>query len=101
MSTIVQNNEAASRFEIHVDEELAGFLEYERQDGLWALPYTRILDRFGGRGLGHELVTAALRDIAGQEGQVLPICPFVPRVIAEHPEFIKLVPQDSRARYGL
>ncbi|WP_208006799.1 GNAT family N-acetyltransferase [Aeromicrobium phragmitis] len=100
MSTNIQQNEAASRFEIHVDDELAGFADYERRGDVWEIPYTRVFDHFGGRGLGHELVVATLTSIAEQGGQVLPTCPFVPRVIADHPEFIDLVPEDRRARYG-
>lgn len=101
MSTTVQHNEAASRFEIHVDGELAGFADYERRGDVWEIPYTRIFDRFGGRGLGHELVVATLSSIAEQGGRVIPTCPFVPRVIADHREYVDLVPEERRARYGL
>ncbi|RQN02799.1 N-acetyltransferase [Aeromicrobium camelliae] len=100
VSTTVQQNEAASRFEIHVDGELAGFADYDRRGDVWEIPYTRVFDRFGGRGLGHELVVATLSSIAAQGGQVLPTCPFVPLVIAEHPEYVALVPEERRARYG-
>jgi hypothetical protein len=32
---------------------------------------------------------------------VLPYCPFVPKVIRDHPEFLELVPADRRADFDL
>lgn len=97
----VTDNHDAGRFELHVDGELAGYVNYQREGDRWSLPHTRILDRFGGRGLGHELVVGTLNQIAGAGGEVLPLCPFIPRVMNEHPEFIALVPAERRAEFGL
>jgi predicted GNAT family acetyltransferase len=101
MTTTVADNPASSRFEITVDGDLAGFLDYRRDGDEYALPHTRILPEFGGRGLGTELVTGALREIAARGGTALPYCPFVPKVIRDHPEFLDLVPEDQRAKFEL
>src|ERR1044071_2016029 len=99
MGTSVTDNAAASRFEITVDGELAGYLDYREHQGEYALPHTRVLTQFEGRGIGSELVVAALRAIGERGGTVLPYCPFVPKVIRDHPELMELVPEDQRSAF--
>jgi predicted GNAT family acetyltransferase len=101
MTTVVKDNPRASRFEIVVDGELAGYVDYREHEGEYALPHTRVLPEFGGRGIGTELVVGALEQIAERDGTVLPYCPFVPKVIQDHPRFLDLVPSDQRATFGL
>ena len=101
MTTTVADNPDSSRFEITVDGELAGFLDYRKDGDEYALPHTRIYPQFGGRGLGTELVTGALDQIAERGGTVLPYCPFVPKVIRDHPDYVELVPKDQRDTFGL
>jgi predicted GNAT family acetyltransferase len=101
MTSTVQDNPTSSRFEITVDGELAGFVDYRKDGDEYALPHTRIFTQFEGQGLGSTLVSGALSEIAHRGGTVLPYCPFVPKVIRDHPEFVKLVPEDQRATFGL
>ena len=101
MTSTVADNPASSRFEITVDGELAGVVDYRRDGDEYALPHTRIYPQFGGRGLGTALVTGALGEIAERGGTVLPYCPFVPKVIRDHPEYLELVPKDQRDTFGL
>ena len=101
MTTTVTDNPASSRFEITVDGELAGFLDYRKDGDEYALPHTRIYTQFEGHGLGSELVSGALSEIAARGGTVLPYCPFVPKVIRDNPEFVELVPKDQRETFGL
>lgn len=101
MTTSVQDNPADSRFEITVDGELAGFVDYRKDGDEYALPHTRIFTAYEGRGLGGQLVSGALSEIASRGGTVLPYCPFVPKVIRDNAEFLELVPEDQRATFGL
>ena len=101
MTTTVADNPASSRFELTVDGELAGFVDYRRDGDEYAIPHTRIYTQYEGRGLGSELVSEALNEIAARGGTVLPYCPFVPKVIRDHPEFVALVPEDKRDMFGL
>jgi predicted GNAT family acetyltransferase len=101
MRTIVQDNPDSSRFEITVDGELAGFVDYRKDGDEYALPHTRIFTAYEGRGLGGELVRGALETIQERGGTVLPYCPFVPKVIRDNPEFLPLVPEGQRATFGL
>lgn len=101
MTTTVQDNPTDSRFEIMVEGELAGYVDYRRDGQEYALPHTRVFTQFEGRGLGGQLISGALAEIAARGGTVLPFCPFVPKVIRDNPEYLELVPEDQREMFGL
>lgn len=101
MTTTVQDNPGASRFEITVDGELAGFVDYRKDGNEYALPHTRVFTEFEGKGVGSELIRGALTEIASRGGTALPYCPFVPKVIRDNPEFLELVPENQRATFDL
>lgn len=90
-----------ARFEILVDDDVAGFTEYRRRPGAIAFIHTETDPRFEGRGLGSELIRAALSDARARRLAVLPFCPFVRGYIARHTEDLDLVPEDMRARFDL
>ena len=98
----VTDNPTPSRFELTDDDgTLIGYLDYRRHENEYALPHTKIDPRFEGRGHGATLVCGALDEIAVRGGTVLPYCPFVPKVIRDHPRFVALVPEAQRAAFGL
>ena len=101
MTTAVTDNPSESRFEITVDDELVGYLEYQDDDGEYAIPHTRIFPQFRHRGLGATLVVSSLEAIRDRHAQVLPYCSFVPKVMREHPELADLVPESERATFRL
>lgn len=69
---------AARRYEVHVDDRLAGFtLFHPDEQGRLVFPHTVIDPAFGGRGLGRVLVARAMADVASRGETVVPLCPFV------------------------
>ena len=90
-----------SRFEVHVDGEVAGFTEYRRRPGLIAFIHTLTDPRFEGQGLASQLVRTALTEARAHGLSVLPFCPFVRAYIAGHTEYLDLVPEDMRAKFDL
>jgi predicted GNAT family acetyltransferase len=89
------------RFEVTVDDELAGFLVYRSRKGLLALIHTEVEDRFEGRGLGGRLARFALDQASAEKLAVLPFCPFVNDWLKRHPEYVDLVPPAYRANFNL
>jgi predicted GNAT family acetyltransferase len=89
------------RYEAVVDGELAGFAAYHMQPGLLSFVHTEIEDAFEGRGVGSILIREALEDVRRRGLEVLPFCPFVNSFIAEHREFVDLVPGSRREEFGL
>jgi predicted GNAT family acetyltransferase len=90
-----------SRFEIRVGGELAGFTDYRRQPPLIAFTHTLIDPRFEGQGLAHRLIETALSESRSAGLSVLPFCPFVHSFIADHDEYLDLVPSDLRGAFDL
>jgi predicted GNAT family acetyltransferase len=101
MKTAVTDNPSASRFEITVDDELAGYLDYREDRGEYAIPHTRVFPQFRHQGVGAALVVSSLEAIRDRRGTVLPYCPFVPKVIRDHPELAELVPESERESFGV
>jgi uncharacterized protein len=96
-----KDNPKRGRFELYCEEDLVGYATYSVSDGVMTVPYTEVQKRLRGRGLASALVRNVL-DIARDRGlKVLPLCPFVTSYIADHPDYLPLVPADQRARLGL
>jgi predicted GNAT family acetyltransferase len=97
----VHDNPDEHRYEAVADGELAGFAAYRTQPGLIAFVHTEVKDAFEGHGIGSILIREALEDARGRGFEVLPFCPFVNSFIAEHREFVDLVPGSRREEFGL
>ena len=102
MSIIVHDNPDQQRFEILVDDQLAGIAEYRRTADRIIFPHTETLPPFGGQGYGSVLVKAALDAVRGEGLGVRPQCWFVRDLIASHPqEYLALVAPEDRGTFGL
>ena len=90
------------RYEIVVDDEVAGFSEYRQDGDRIVVTHTEVDDAHGGQGLGSQLVTEMLADLARREVALVPECRFVRQVIADDPDtWLDLVPEDERRRFDL
>jgi predicted GNAT family acetyltransferase len=98
---VVSDNPGQHRYEIRVAEDLAGFVQYRRREGLIALIHTEIDSRFEGQGLASQLIADVLDEARDAGVRVLPFCPFVNGYISRHPEYVALVPEEFRAEFGL
>jgi uncharacterized protein len=90
-----------SRFEIFLDERLAGFVEYSRNASTIEFTHTEIDPAFEGQGLGSILARAALDAAREEKLAVMPYCPFIRSWIAKHPDYVDLVPEGKRAQFRL
>ena len=97
----VRDNAENRRFEIWVDGELAGFTTYVLRSGSISFLHTELDKRFQGQGLAHELIAAALGSARQRGLEVLPFCPYVRGFIEQHREFVDLVREQDRMRFGL
>lgn len=101
MDFTVTDNPAAEQFEIAVGGKQAGLAAYRRKPGIIAFIHTEIYPEFGGQGLGGKLISSALNTVGAEGLDVLPFCPFVNKYIAEHDEYLRLVPEAMRDQFGL
>jgi predicted GNAT family acetyltransferase len=101
MEPRVVDNPAASRFQILVDGEVAGFADYQRRGSTISFTHTVIDSKFKGRGLGSVLARYVLDAARADGSAVLPFCPFIRGYIQRHPAHLDLVPTDQRTRFDL
>jgi uncharacterized protein len=100
MISIIDNSEE-SRYELRIDEELAGLLRYRSKPKTIALMHTETGEQHRGKGLAERLVRAALEDARRRGLAVLPFCPYVKAYLERHPDDLDLVPAGERSRFGL
>jgi predicted GNAT family acetyltransferase/glutaredoxin len=80
-----------SRYELRLGGKLIGLAAYRRRPGGIVFTHTEVDESCEGRGYGTLVIRTAL-DAARAEGlQVVPLCPFVARVIERHPEYEDLL----------
>ena len=95
MSTTVRDNPEENRFEILVDDTVAGFAEYRLSPDRIAFTHTEVGPDYSGRGLAGELVSTALDEVKGRGLAVL-------KYIDTHQDdYLALVPADQRDKFGL
>ncbi|MCW2964824.1 MAG: hypothetical protein JWO17_2076 [Actinomycetia bacterium] len=90
-SVTVSDRPNELRYEIEVDGEVAGFINYRREPGVIEMVHTDVDPRFEGKGVGAALVQGALDDVRARGLKVRPYCPFVAAYIRRHPEYQDLV----------
>jgi predicted GNAT family acetyltransferase len=83
----VRNIPEAHRYEITVDGEHVGLEAYVDAGDQRIFYHTEIDEKFGGRGLAGELVSAALTDARAAGKRIVPVCPYVVKYVKQHHDF--------------
>lgn len=95
----IRNSPEKTRYEIVVDEQLAGFAQYRLHKGRITFFHTEIFDEYSGKGLAGHLIGHALQDARSQALEVVPLCPYVAAFIKSHSdEYLDLVVPSLRER---
>jgi predicted GNAT family acetyltransferase len=97
----VHDQSDAHRYVIEVDGERAGLLQYRLEGERISFTHAEIDPVRDGQGLGSTLSAFALDDARSRGLSVLPRCPFVQSYMQRHAEYLDLVPEAERARFGL
>ncbi len=101
MKSTIRHNREKQRYELWIDGELVGFAAYQPFETGRAFTHTEIAEGLRGRGFAAQVVTAALDDARSSGTKIWPFCSYVASFIARHPQYIGLVPQESRSRFNL
>ena len=96
METTVRDNPEESRYEIRDGERVLGLAAYERRGDTTVFTHTTVDPDAGQDGLGSKLVRAALDDVRGRGGSVVPQCSFVRGWIERHQDYADLVAAPGR-----
>jgi predicted GNAT family acetyltransferase len=87
----VRDNREQNRFEVLVDGNVAGRVEYERDGNVVTLTHTEIGDEYGGQGLGGVIARGALDSVRAEGGKVVARCEFMAGWIDKHPDYQDLL----------
>lgn len=91
MSLVIEDAPPADRYEAHLDDQLAGVLEYLVEGGQIDLVHTEVATDHEGQGIGAALARFALDDARRRGLRVIASCPYVRAYLARHPEDHDLV----------
>ena len=81
----VVDNQAASRFEVAAKDGLAELI-YRKNGNRLVLIHTEVPEALGGRGIGGQLVQAAIDRAADNGMTVVPLCPYARSWLERHPD---------------
>ena len=102
MGISILKNDELNRFEIYSDGELAGFADFKIENQMISYTHTEIDPKFGGQGLGSQLIKEALDEALDQNLEVAPYCSFVSAYIKKNSEkYLDLVPKSGRNLFDL
>lgn len=82
----VQDNAAAQRFEL-VEQGHVAHADYEIDGDVVVFTHTIVPAALQGMGVGSRLVAGALAQVRESGRRVRPLCSFVARYMAQHPEW--------------
>ena len=86
----VRHNEKLRRYELVIDDAVAGIADYRVDGDTLVFPHTEINPKLRGQGLGEQLVRGALDDVRRRQSKVRPLCWFVDEFIDNNPEYADL-----------
>lgn len=95
MTTRLEHNVAATRYEIYLDDTLAGYADYAElvtgDTKVRDFQHTLTFPEFRGRKVAAQVVEYALDDSRKAGFSIVPTCWYVEKFITENPEYADLV----------
>lgn len=91
-------NEDSKRFELTVDGFTA-FIDYKERNGVITLIHTESPEELAGRGVATALIEKTLAYLENNEITLVPLCPLVVAYIKRHPEWVRIVREDYKAKF--
>src|SRR3954471_11685850 len=82
----VERNPDAGRFELFVDDRLAGVCDYRVDGDRVLFPHTEVDASLNGQGLGSTLARVALDTVKAEGKRIVPQCSFIALYVRRHPE---------------
>jgi len=90
MAEELRKNDAERHYELLVDGEVAGHIEWVDEGDVIDLPHTIVDPAHGGKGYGGLLAAYALDDVRAQGKKARPTCPFIARYVERHSDYADL-----------
>lgn len=94
----VKKNNDTNRFELSVDGYTA-FIDFKEKENSISLIHTESPEELAGRGVATALIEKTLVYLEENNFQLVPLCPLVFAYIKRHPEWIRIVKEDFKAKF--
>jgi predicted GNAT family acetyltransferase len=91
MSVTVTDAPERSRYEAHVDGELAGFVDYRRRGDVIVFIHTEVDAAHQGMGVAGTIAREVLDDVRRRGLRARLLCPFLSTWVTRHPEYDDLL----------
>lgn len=95
--TNTTDNPDLNRFEIRVDDELAGFANYRRRGDRLIFTHTEVDDAYSGQGVGTQLARDALDTVRKRKEKLVALCPFIAAFLEQNQDYSNLVDAELTA----
>jgi predicted GNAT family acetyltransferase len=82
----VTDNADAGRYELRVDGELVGWIDYRRAGDTVALTHAEVREEHRNQGHAETMTREALADLKRRGLQAQPVCPYVVAYARRHPD---------------
>ena len=76
--------EDARRSAAYKDGEQIGECEYRLDNGKWAIVHTGVRPAYGGQGIARRLVECVIEAARTKKVEIIPICSYAKKVMAEN-----------------
>ena len=85
----IKNNQYDNNgsFEAFEDGVEAGVMTYVLGEGTLTIDHTEVGEEFSGKGVGSELVDAAVEFARKEDRKIIPVCSFAKKVLTESDEY--------------
>ena len=87
----ITDHQEANRYEAHLGDRLAGFVDYRLVRTRRLLIHTEVPPELGGRGIAAALARFVLEDARASRIPVTVKCPYITAYLARHPEYEDVV----------
>lgn len=87
VNLLVQDNPAQRRFEILLDDSLAGYIHYQVESGVVVLTHTEVDRQHEGKGVGSALARGTFDQLRERGDRVRVTCPFLRRFLERYPDY--------------
>lgn len=94
MSIIIKNTEKDGKgiFEAYEEDKKAGAMTYvKNQANIMIIDHTEVDPAFGGKGIGKQLVNAAVAYARAKQMKIMPLCPFANKVMTRSEEYADIL----------
>lgn len=81
----VTRNAAQNRYEVRVNGDLAGVLEYDEADGRIDMTHTEVVEQYRHEGTAEALAGGAIFDAVERDLTIVPTCPFIEAYLRKYP----------------